>query len=109
MASEIQLALCTCPDESTADRLAETLVERKLAACVNMIPTVRSVYRWQGKVQRDGETLLLIKFAGHRAGQLKEAILEQHPYDTPEIVVVDISDGSADYLNWVLASCKDSA
>ncbi len=107
MASEIRLAFCTCPDETIADRLAGALVERKFAACVNIVPTVRSIYRWQGRIEQDQEALLLIKFAAHRFQDLRDTVLDLHPYDTPELVVVDVGDGAPDYLNWVLQSCAD--
>lgn len=82
------------------------LVAERLAACVNVIPSVRSTYRWQGEVQQDEESLLIIKTTAERFAALKQAVLKSHPYELPEIVAVNLSDGHAPYLDWILNSTK---
>ncbi|WP_419600102.1 divalent-cation tolerance protein CutA [Thiolapillus sp.] len=105
---ELLLVLCTCPDENTAMQLAQTLVEKRLAACVSFNGAIRSVsvYRWQGEIQQDQEALLMIKTTKNGWAKLEQTLLELHPfelhpYDVPEIIAVPISAGSKDYLNWV--------
>ena len=99
--SEHLIALCTVPDRQTADRIAETLVEERLAACVNIVPGLTSVYRWQGEVSRDDELLLVIKTVGGQFSTLEAAIHRLHPYELPEIVAVPIVTGSSRYLAWI--------
>ena len=101
MDPESLIVLCTCPDEETADRLAGSLVEEGLAACVNVIPAVASTYRWQGKLQRDREVLLLIKTTSAAYERLEARIRELHPYELPESVAVPIVRGSRAYLAWL--------
>ena len=101
---EVVLALTTAPDETTAARLAQALVERRLAACVNVVPGIRSTYRWKGEVQREDELLLLIKTTRAGIAPLKAALAEIHPYELPELVVMDVADGSPAYLEWVAAN-----
>ena len=100
MASESLLVLTTC-GPAEADRIATTLVERRLAACVNTVNGVVSAYRWQGKVERDQESLLVIKTTADRYPALEEAIRETSSYELPEVVAVRLSGGSADYLAWL--------
>lgn len=95
------LVLSTCPDEQTAERLAENLVEARLAACVNILGPLRSVYHWKGAVQKDDELLLIIKTHVDRYPQVEQLIIQQHPYELPEVVQVGIGAGSADYLSWI--------
>ncbi|MFZ1536703.1 MAG: divalent-cation tolerance protein CutA [Chromatiaceae bacterium] len=102
MTDGVLLTFCTCPDESVALSLAETLVGEGLAACVNLLPGVRSIYFWQGKLQRDAEVLLLIKSSASGFPDLAARLRELHPYDLPEIMAVPISHGLSDYLNWVI-------
>ncbi|MBK8638820.1 MAG: divalent-cation tolerance protein CutA [Chromatiaceae bacterium] len=102
MTDDVLLAYCTCPDESVGLALAETLVGEGLAACVNLLPGVRSIYVWQGRMQCDAEVLLLIKTAASRFPELAARLRELHPYDLPEIMAVLISHGLPDYLNWVI-------
>lgn len=100
-ASPYVLVLSTCPDEQTAERLATTLVDEKLAACVNILGPLRSVYRWKGAVQKDDELLLIVKTNVDRYPQVERLIVQQHPYELPEVVQVPIGAGSADYLAWI--------
>jgi periplasmic divalent cation tolerance protein len=86
--------------EQEAPKIAQTLVERKLAACVNLIP-IRSIYNWKGKIEDDKENLLIIKTKKDKIDQLKKSIKELHSYEVPELIVFSIEDGLPDYLNWI--------
>ena len=97
----VLVCVCTCPDRATADRLAEALVAERLAACVNVVPGVHSVYRWQGAIEREDETLLLIKTTQAGLPALSARIVELHPYELPEIVAVEVAGGLSAYLDWV--------
>lgn len=99
--SQYLICLCSCPDEETAQSLATSLVETKLAACVNILPAVQSVYQWKGKIERDQEVLLLIKTTQHRFPEIEEHILARHPYERPEIIAVSIEAGLKPYLQWI--------
>lgn len=94
--------LCTCPDEDTAQRLGAGLVEAGLAACVNVLPSIRSIYRWKGTLQNDQETLMIIKTSRPAYRGLEAWLLERHPYDTPEVLALPVAAGSPAYLSWVL-------
>ncbi|MCB1608806.1 MAG: divalent-cation tolerance protein CutA [Xanthomonadales bacterium] len=100
---QLRLVLSTCPPDH-AQGLAEALVGDGLAACVNIIPGLRSVYRWEGELHCDGESLLLIKTAADRLESVQTRLLGLHPYELPEIVVVPIVGGLDAYLAWVAAS-----
>lgn len=95
------VALCTCPDAASAERIAAALVEGRLAACVNLLPGVRSVYRWRGAVERAEETLLLVKTTADRLEALTDRVRALHPYELPEIIAVDIAGGLESYLRWI--------
>ena len=95
------VALSTVGSAEEADRLARALVERRLAACVNVVPGVVSHYRWQGELQRDEERLLVIKTRAERIEALRDALRELHPYELPELVAFEISAGSPEYLKWL--------
>lgn len=105
--SDRRVVLCTVARAEDADRIADQLVERRLAACVNVLPGVRSVYRWRGRVERDEEHLLVIKTTAHRFEALRDEIVRLHPYDVPEIVALTIEAGHRPYLDWLDASCSD--
>lgn len=98
------LVLCSCPDEAVAERIARTLVEERLAACVNRISALRSTYRWQGRVEDEPEVLLLAKTSGSRYEALERRISALHPYEVPEIVALPIVAGSKAYLDWLTHS-----
>jgi periplasmic divalent cation tolerance protein len=100
---EVRVALVTAPDAEAGARIARTLVEERLAACVNLVPGVRSIYRWEGAVQDDGEVLLVVKTAAGRAEALAARVREVHPYDVPEVLLLAVQGGSAPYLDWVRA------
>ena len=98
---------CTCPDLATAQRLAEALVDERLAACVQLLPGLRSVYRWQGGVERADE-VLLVKTTSERLEALAERVLALHPYELPELLAVEAAGGLPDYLDWVAAQTRPS-
>jgi periplasmic divalent cation tolerance protein len=102
---EVRVLLSTCPP-ADAERLAAFLVERGLAACVNIVPGVTSVYRWEGKVTRDAESLLVIKCPKHRVDEVTKALVEEHPYDVPEVIALKVKGGHAPYLSWVADDSK---
>ena len=95
------ICFCTCPDEAVAETLAQAMVERRLAACVNILPAVRSVYRWQGQVESAAEAMLWLKTTRSRYAALENALRAAHPYELPEIVAVSITAGSDAYLQWI--------
>jgi periplasmic divalent cation tolerance protein len=98
------LVLTTAGSEAEAKKIAEMLVERRLAACVNIIPRIHSVYRWQGKVEHADEVLLLVKTVQRKEGQVRAAIQELHSYEMPECISIPIEGGSAEYLQWIAES-----
>lgn len=100
---------CTCPDATTAERIATALVGERLAACVQQLPGLRSTYRWQGRVEHAGEILLLVKTAADRTAAVFERVRALHPYDVPELLALDARDGTPDYLDWVIAQSRDDA
>ena len=106
MPAEPRIGLCTVPDRDTATHIAEALVIERLAACVNIIPAVQSVYRWQDAIEHDEELLLLIKTSDALWSLLQERILAMHPYELPEIISVRIQDGHSNYLNWIINNLK---
>lgn len=95
------LTLTTCGDLRRARRLARALVVERLAACVNVVPGLASVYRWKGKVEEGREVLLLIKSTSARAKRLEARLRELHDYDLPEILTVKVDGGGAAYLRWI--------
>ncbi len=101
-----QLILCTCPDSEIAEQLADVLVSQQLAACINIVPGLTSVYRWQGNVTKEQEVLLLIKTTAEQYAALESAIQRHHPYELPEVIAVTVDDGSPDYLRWLSSSLE---
>ena len=101
MIDNVLLVLTNCPDVEVADRIARTIVEQRLAACVNRLAPVESVYRWQGALERVTEVPLLIKTTRERYAEIEQAIRALHPYEVPEIIAMPISAGLASYLRWV--------
>jgi periplasmic divalent cation tolerance protein len=97
-----QIVLTTCPDADSAARLARALVEENLAACVNVLPPMRSVYRWKGRIEEASEHLLVIKSAVAQFPALRDRLRALHPYELPEIVALPIRDGLPEYLAWIL-------
>jgi periplasmic divalent cation tolerance protein len=95
------LVLTNLPDRQSAEKLANLLIERRLAACVNVLAPCASVYRWQGEIQHDEEHPLLIKTVKDRYAELEASIRANHPYELPEIIAVRVADGLPAYLQWV--------
>jgi periplasmic divalent cation tolerance protein len=100
------IALTTVGSAEDAQRIASDLVDLRLAACVNIIDSVRSIYRWQGKVSDEAELLLIIKTTKARLAELRARLLETHPYDVPEFIVVPIEDISPAYSAWLEESTR---
>jgi periplasmic divalent cation tolerance protein len=99
--AETRIVLTTIGVHQKAEELARALVERRLAACVNIVGPIRSIYRWQGKVENEQEFLLIIKTTAERASELASAFAELHSYELPERVELKIDGGSAEYLGWI--------
>lgn len=95
------IVFCTCPDEASADALAQALVERRLAACVTRLPGAVSVYRWRGAIERGNEVQLLIKTTADRFPALRDAVSSLHPYELPELIAVEAVAGLPRYLDWI--------
>jgi len=101
-----KLVVTTCENKTEALQIARKLIDEHLAACVNLVPGITSVYEWEGKVTEDTEFLLLIKTTNPAISHLKNTISQIHSYSVPELIVLDISDGLTDYLNWVMKNVK---
>jgi periplasmic divalent cation tolerance protein len=101
---DFQIVLSTCANREEAERIAHSLVEQRLAACVNILPGVHSVYRWQGAVETAAEVLMLIKTSPAHVRKVQSTIGSLHSYETPEFLVFSISAGSEAYLAWLGAS-----
>ena len=100
------LVLTTFPADGDAETLAATLVKERLAACVNILPPMRSIYRWQGKVEKADERQLVIKTSPDRLRDLEKRLKELHPYDVPEFLAVTIDKTARDYLSWLVDSTR---
>jgi periplasmic divalent cation tolerance protein len=103
------VVLCTCPDAAVADEIAHQVVTRRLAACVNRLPGVRSTYYWNDKLQQDYEVLLLIKTTPDRYEALEACLKSLHPYENPEVICTPVIAGSEAYLQWLAAACRHDA
>jgi periplasmic divalent cation tolerance protein len=103
---DVLLALCTVPDAESGAKLAGLLLEQRLAACVNVVPGLISIYRWEGKVEQDPEALMVIKTTRGAFEALREMLAEAHPYDVPEIIAARIDEGLGAYLDWVRDECS---
>jgi periplasmic divalent cation tolerance protein len=104
--TEAMVVLVTAPSVETAGQIARALVEEGLAACGNVIPGVRSLYRWQGRVQEDAEALLVLKTERRLLPALKERLPALHPYEVPELLALAVEDGLGPYLEWIGASLR---
>jgi periplasmic divalent cation tolerance protein len=107
--TEALVVITTTETQQDAERLAHLLVKRELAACVQILPSITSVYRWQGKIEQAAENLLFIKTTREAYPELETAIRESHSYQTPEIIALPVEAGSDGYLNWLKASIKRQA
>lgn len=103
------VVLSTCATEEEAETLARLLVEQRLAACVNVIPRVRSYYRWQGAIESADECLLVIKSSRERFRPLSAALEKAHSYEVPEVLALPVVEGAANYLNWLQANVRSTA
>ncbi len=99
-ASDLRVLLCTAPAEK-AEEVANALLQSRLAACVNILPGLLSLYWWKGEICRDGESLLLIKTTAPRVQELAARLVEVHPYQTPELLALSVQNGLAPYVEWV--------
>lgn len=99
--SEARIVLTTAGSAEEARRIAQALVERRLAACVNIVPQIESVYRWQGRVENATEWLMIIKTQAEAFERIRDAIRELHSYDLPECVMLKVDAGSEPYLQWI--------
>ncbi|MBB5209717.1 divalent-cation tolerance protein CutA [Chiayiivirga flava] len=97
---------CTCPDAAVAERIARSLVEQRLAACVSIGTPVQSIYRWDGAIEQADEVPIVIKTTASRLDEIKVHILLSHPYELPEIVAVEATAGLDRYLGWIRASTE---
>jgi periplasmic divalent cation tolerance protein len=105
--SDFQVVLCNCPDLFSAEQLAQYLVEEKLAACVNLIPHVQSLYLWENKIVKDQEVTLIIKTTSDCYDNLEQAIKQRHSYQIPEIIALPIINGYQPYLNWLKENTRN--
>jgi periplasmic divalent cation tolerance protein len=101
-----QIVLCTVPDEAAAQRIASALVAEQLAACVNIVPGITSVYRWKGAIENATELLLIIKTTAAVYTRLQDRIRALHPYELPEVIAVSLDQGLPDYLAWIRTSLE---
>jgi len=100
------LVFTTLPSADKAAELAKVLVEERLAACANLLPAIRSIYRWQGKLQDENEVVVLLKTRAEHLERLKLRILELHPYEVPEVLAVPVEAGYQPYLDWLAGETK---
>ncbi|HLP76555.1 MAG TPA: divalent-cation tolerance protein CutA [Candidatus Paceibacterota bacterium] len=104
-AQRFKIVLVTAPDLKTARKLARKALESRLVACANLIPKIESLYRWRGKIESSSELLIVFKTTAKHLKSLEKLVINEHPYDTPEFLVLPISAGNRRYLNWLAASC----
>lgn len=102
--TDVMVVLVTAPDADKAAEIARTLVEEKLVACVNVIPAIRSIYRWEGRVEDASEALLVLKTPRFRMKELVDRVTALHPYEVPEVVALSVADGHGPYLDWVIGA-----
>ena len=105
-ANQYAVVLVTVPDLLTARKLAKTALQKRTAACVNLVPRIESYYWWLKKISSDSEVLLILKTTKAKLGALEKLILANHPYDTPEFLVLNLSKGNQRYLSWLTESVR---
>jgi len=108
LTSNALVVLMTAATAEEADRIAEMLVNQRLAACVQILPEMQSVYTWKGEVQREREVLLLVKSTREKFSELERQVRAIHSYETPEIIALPIAAASEPYLKWLMSSCEGS-
>jgi periplasmic divalent cation tolerance protein len=101
MTADYVIALTTLPADADAGEFGRTLVDERLAACVNLLPVMESIYRWEGKIEFEAERQLIIKTTSDKVSDLWDRVRELHPYEVPEFVVIPIVDGNDAYLKWI--------
>jgi periplasmic divalent cation tolerance protein len=99
--TDAMLVLTTLANSDAAAEMAKKVVGERLAACANILPALRSIYRWQGKLQDENEVLVLLKTRRQQVERLKERIIELHPYDVPEVIAIPVEQGHKAYLDWI--------
>lgn len=104
--TEVRVVLVTVPDEESGLALARSLVDERLVACANLVPGLRSVYRWQGSIEEAKELLLILKTRAELVGDLARRVAELHPYDVPEVLALEVGGGLPAYLDWVEAETR---
>jgi periplasmic divalent cation tolerance protein len=105
-AAKFSLVLVTTPDLKTARALAQAALSAKLIACANLVPKIESLFWWRGKIATSAEALLILKTQKSKLAALEKLVLQKHPYATPEFLVLPVSAGSKNYLDWLAASCR---
>lgn len=105
--SQLITVLVSVPSSELGEQIAHQLVSAHIAACVNILPKMKSVYSWKGAVEVSEEFLLIIKTSSHRFGALQQEVRTLHPYDTPEIIALPITDAFSEYANWVLQESSE--
>jgi periplasmic divalent cation tolerance protein len=106
MAEKILLTLSTFPDAETARRISNQLVTEKFAACANILPGVKSIYRWKQKIETGNEAIVFFKVSEERQQAFQDKLRSLHPYEVPEIIACKIDNGLPDYVRWVIESCR---
>jgi periplasmic divalent cation tolerance protein len=102
------LVYVTCPSPAEAERIGGRLVEQHLAACVNILPEMTSIYRWDGKLQQEREAVMIVKTRAALADRVRRAVRETHPYTNPAILVIDVAGGSPEFLAWIMAETSSA-
>jgi periplasmic divalent cation tolerance protein len=105
MAEDVLIAFTTFPESEMAQKAAREIVDLKLAACANIVPQIRSIYRWKGKLESSGEVLVLFKLTADRYAEFETKLRSLHPYEVPEIISCKIDNGLPEYLRWIAESC----
>lgn len=105
-AKQYGVVLVTAPDQAAAERISRGLLDRKLAACVNIVPGLISLYRWEGSVEKDQEVLLIVKTRLALFEELSEQVLKDHPYQNPEVIALPIESGVHPYLEWIASETE---
>ncbi len=106
MSTETRIILSTVDNQTKAEEIATSLVSERLASCVNILPQILSIYRWKGQIEKEPETLLIIKTRGDRVDEVISRVAEIHPYEVPEVISLPIEKGHQPYLDWILAEAS---
>ena len=106
MSTDVRVVLMTAPDRETGERLGTSLVEERLATCANVLPSLTSIYWWEGRLERASEALVILKTVAERVPALRERAVGLHPYDVPEVLVLEVQEGHEPYLEWVRSESR---